>query len=120
MWGTGRVCGETIGRKSSVGGLQVGKSTASRLQTLPRAPMASTQRCLAHLSRNVLNSPIRPAAGRTIAPALIPIQQVRCAVVAKGYKKKDGDTKKKKKARTSFLTPDLKDVEQFALLDAIR
>lgn len=83
--------------------------------------MASTQRCLAHLSRNVLNPSIRPTAGRAFAPALIPIQQVRTAIAGKGYKKKDdASSKKKKKPRKTFLTPDLKEAEQFALLDAIR
>ncbi|KAL1645781.1 hypothetical protein SLS58_003665 [Diplodia intermedia] len=83
--------------------------------------MASTQRCLAHLSRNVLNTSIRPSVGRSLAPALIPTQQIRCATVGKGYKKKDKDaSKKKKKTRTSYVTRDLKDAEQFALLDAIR
>ncbi|KAF4313322.1 putative 50s ribosomal protein l1 protein [Botryosphaeria dothidea] len=83
--------------------------------------MASTQRCLAHLSRNILNTSIRPAAGRTTAPASIPIQQVRFAIAGKGYKKKDDSaSKKKKKTRSTYLTHDLKDAEQFALLDAIR
>lgn len=86
-----------------------------------RATMASTQRCLAHLSRNILNTSIRPAAGRTTAPASIPIQQVRFAIAGKGYKKKDDSaSKKKKKTRSTYLTHDLKDAEQFALLDAIR
>ncbi|EKG18956.1 Ribosomal protein L1 [Macrophomina phaseolina MS6] len=84
--------------------------------------MASAQqRCLAHLSRSVLNTFTRPAASRTIAPALIPVQQIRCATAGKGYKKKDeAGSKKKKKTRTTYVTPDLKDAEQFALLDAIR
>ncbi|OJD33488.1 mitochondrial 54s ribosomal protein mrpl1 [Diplodia corticola] len=83
--------------------------------------MASAQRCLAHLSRNALHSSIRPTVGRTLAPALIPTQQIRCAIAGKGYKKKDdSSSKKKKKSRTSFITHDLKDAEQFALLDAIR
>ncbi|KAL1632607.1 hypothetical protein SLS56_003506 [Neofusicoccum ribis] len=83
--------------------------------------MASTQRCLAHLSRNVLSTSIRPAAGRTLAPALIPIQQVRCATAGKGYKKKDDSaSKKKKKTRTTYGTHDIKEADQFTLLDAIR
>ncbi|KAF4544156.1 putative 50s ribosomal protein l1 protein [Lasiodiplodia theobromae] len=83
--------------------------------------MASTQRCLARLSRNVLNPSIRPTAGRALAPALIPIQQIRTAIAGKGYKKKDdASSKKKKKPRKTYLTPDLKEAEQFALLDAIR
>ncbi|CAK4016544.1 related to ribosomal L1 [Lecanosticta acicola] len=65
---------------------------------------------------------MRPASVR--APSILPFHQVRTAVQsanAQKYKrKKDVPTNNKKKKRTSFYVPDIKQVVQFSLVDAMR
>ncbi|KAF2801704.1 ribosomal protein L1 [Mytilinidion resinicola] len=90
--------------------------------------MASANRCIAQLSRNLVAQPLRPTS-QLPQIAFLSSQQLRCASVGKGahsenaakYKRKDqGSTQKKKKARSTFIQYDLRDAEQFNLCDAMQ
>jgi large subunit ribosomal protein L1 len=89
--------------------------------------MAATRTCVAQWSRGSLSSSFRPQIQclRTSTAT----QQSRNAAIVTGvnsanaakYKRKELSTaQKKKKQRSSFVNHDLKDLEQFALCDAMR
>lgn len=98
--------------------------------------MATSMTCLAQLSRICLSSS-RQTIYRPPAAFLAPIIQVRHKgfagkIISKKekpptgpktqvmkFKKKNAD-KKKKKPRTTYRQYDVKDIEQFSLLDAMR
>jgi large subunit ribosomal protein L1 len=90
--------------------------------------MASANRCIAQLSRNLVSQPLRPTS-QLYQLAFLSSQQLRYASVGKGshsenaakYKRKDaGAAQKKKKARSTFIQYDLRDAEQFNLCDAMQ
>ena len=86
--------------------------------------MASPERCIARLSRSSLLLSLHSRFGQ--AATRLPLEQVRTAVVSQNalkYRrsdKVDSAKKKKQKARPTFIQYDLKNAEQFALLDAMR
>ncbi|KAF2140354.1 uncharacterized protein K452DRAFT_230946 [Aplosporella prunicola CBS 121167] len=74
--------------------------------------MASTQRCLAQLSRSALNSTTRTRPQLALRPAAAFQPTTAAVVVVREQKKKKGSN--------YFKLPNLKAAEQFALLDAMR
>jgi large subunit ribosomal protein L1 len=92
--------------------------------------MASTRPCLAQLSRLCISAAPRPKI-QTPLGLLQPITQLRFATGKKvkesnenkyAIKKRAAKAleKRKRKPRTSFIQYDLRDADQFALLDAMR
>ncbi|KAF2422169.1 ribosomal protein L1 [Tothia fuscella] len=89
--------------------------------------MASTRNCIIQWSRGSVSSSFRPPSQCLRASPIT--QQTRNAAVLTGsnsanaakYKRKELSTaQKKKKQRSTFVNHDLKDMEQFALCDAMR
>lgn len=85
--------------------------------------------CLSSIRSSASSLALRPQSSALVSriPAASPVllqQQTRDAsksANALKYKRKDeGTVKKKKKARTTFLQPDLRRAMQFSLVDAMR
>ncbi|KAF2841137.1 mitochondrial large ribosomal subunit protein L1 [Patellaria atrata CBS 101060] len=82
--------------------------------------MASATACVAKLNRNAISSALRPNSHPKAI--LLSSQHTRQASSdqASKYKRKNQASQKKKKSRSTFVTYNLKDAEQFSLCDAMR
>jgi len=86
--------------------------------------LTSASRTASLFRRTTTTSSTAAAAAHKTLPSPLPRQQLRTAATsqnAQKYKRKDQpSSSKKKKTRTTFLQPDLKNAIQFSLVDAMR